>query len=218
MTASLPTTTILRAKLASLRASAAVLDELTSRAAALAAKAERLRMSSARKRQEATNARAVVLAAGEALAGQQGDDPGAADLREAAASDRAAERLRDERCALAAKFREAEAGVTDAALAHFRAERDAAHFDAIKALGGLATALARMTAADHVRNRIAGERFTFDATRHPPAELWSGAHQARALLKAIPERFGGVGLSAQVEAEAARITAATLQSLEVPHE
>ncbi len=218
MTASRSTTTALREKLAILRATTAALADLDSRVAALTAKGDALRTSAARKRQEATDPRALALVAGEPTAGQLGDDPGAADLREAVASKRAAERLRDERPALAAKLREAEAALTDAALAYFRAERDAAHADAMKALGGLATAFARMASADLVRNRIAGERFTFDATRHPPAELWSGAHQARALLKGVPERFGGAGLAAQVEAEAARIATTTLQSLEVSHD
>lgn len=192
----------------------AAIADLDARIGGFDAKAVALRASAECSRVASKDARAAELVAGSALPTSSGDDPGAADAREADAAERAAELLRDERPALVAELRRAEADVTDATLAFTRAFRDVAASDALAPLAAFGEALARMIASDRVRVALAGESFTFDAGRHPPAELWSGAHQARALLSAMPERFGGKAFGAQVEAEAERIAAHILKSVE----
>jgi hypothetical protein len=200
--------------IAFLKSSTSALSNHDSRIAGFAARAKDLLESAERSRVATRKARAAELVAGSALPASNGDDPGAADAREADAAETAAELLRDERPALVARLRRAEADVTDATLAFARAFRDVAASDALSPLAALREPLARMIASDRVRIALAGETFTFDAGKHPPAELWSGAHQARALLSAMPERFGGKAFAAQVEAEAERIASHILETME----
>ena len=190
---------------------------LDTRIAKFRGEAENHRHPAELKSSAATDDRAVALLLGKSVSTFV-NEPGAVEMRNADAAERAADRLMDERPALIAKKHEAEVTFNEAALIRFRASRDAAYADALKTVAALVPSFARLIAADIVRDSLLGARFAFDATRHSPVQLWSGAHQTRAILKAIPGRFGGEALSAQVEAEALLIAGQTLRQLEVDYD
>ncbi|RUU14450.1 hypothetical protein EOD23_00960 [Mesorhizobium sp. USDA-HM6] len=112
-----------------------------------------------------------------------------------------------------ADLAEAELAVSDAALAAFRADRDEARAAAFEIIASLVPVMARLVAADHVRRALVGERYRFDATRHPPVELWSGEIVARSLANAVPDRFRPEAFTETIEAAASGMAANALASL-----
>ncbi len=79
--------------------------------------------------------------------------------------------------------------VVDGALLVFREDRDAAYRAALEAVALLVKPLAGLISADRILREVAGDLYRFDATKHPPSELWSGEIVAKALISALPERL-----------------------------
>lgn len=161
------------------------------------------------KRDEAERARAAhrAKAGADVLAGRtpaDTPDPGTKAERAALAYESAAEHLAAQQPRLEAATRDAQGRVADAAVGAMRAMRDEARGEAQEALGALLGPLAGLLAAEMVRETLAPAPFAFDPVRHPPAELWSGAHAARALIGAVPPRLLPDGFSDAVEREASR--------------
>jgi hypothetical protein len=114
---------------------------------------------------------------------------------------------------LHAQVSAADVAISDVVLADFRANRDGARVAALEIVASLVPHLARLVAADHVRRTFIGDRYRFEATDHPPAELWSGEIVARAFAKALPDRLRPEGFAETIDAVAKSIAAETLELL-----
>lgn len=159
---------------------------------------------------------AAALLNGEAIEAAETEAAGrllAKTRHRAGAARHAADIVLAEIPALQEKLGKADTAVSDAALTDFRVERDAAVTDAIEAIASLRPTLARLIAAERVRRRLIGDRFTFDARHHDPRQLWSGEHVAAKFLDSIPSRLLPDGFPAAVTATAERIAAEMLAAL-----
>jgi hypothetical protein len=126
----------------------------------------------------------------------------------------AAEKARANAVEVAAGLPAAQAAVTSAALGHMRRARDEAHADLTTAINAAVEPLARMIAADLVRQRLVGDRYSFDPREHDPADLWSGAVLAEKLLKGIPPRLRPEGIAEAIRNRAEEIAGDTIRQLE----
>lgn len=158
---------------------------------------------------------AAALVSGIDRPGQAGDEERRIDRlrKKGRAAKRAAELERASFGQLQARLAEAELAVADAALTAFRAERDEAHAAALEVIARVVPFMARLVAADHVRRALVGDRYRFNATQHPPIELWSGEIVARAFAKAVPDRLRPEGFAETIEAAAENMAAEALASL-----
>lgn len=187
--------------------------EHTERAANLAYAAERDEAEAARIESEAEGAAADALLAGKPASVKA--DAKAADLRRLAKTKRAAaEKARANAVEVAAGLPAAQAAATSATLGLMRATRDKARADLAAALNAAAEPLARMIAADLVRQRLVGDRYSFDPREHDPADLWSGAVLAENLVKGIPPRLRPEGFAESIRNRAEEIAGDTIRQLE----
>lgn len=187
--------------------------EHNAQAANLDYSAERDEAEAARIEGEAEGAAADALLAGNAALANA--DTKAADLRRLAKTKRAAaEKARVKTAEVAAGLQAAQANVTGAALGFMRGARDEARDDLAAAINAAVEPLARMIAADRVRNRLIGDRYSFDPREHDPADLWSGAVLAEKLVKGIPPRLRPENFAEAIRDRAKEIAAEILRKLE----
>lgn len=186
--------------------------EHNAQAADLAYAAERDESEAARIESEAEGAAADALLAGKAAPANA--DSKWADLRHAAkVKCAAAEKARVKAAEVAAGLPAAQAAATSATLGFMRASRDEARTDLMTAINAAVEPLARMIAADLVRQRLVGDRYSFDPREHDPADLWSGAVLAEKLVKGIPPRLRPEGFAEAIRNRAEEIAGDTIRQL-----
>lgn len=187
--------------------------EHDAQAANLAYAAERDEAEAARIEKESEGAAADALLAGKAAPANA--DLKSADLRQAAKVKRAAaEKARALAVEVAAGIPAAQAAVTSATLGFMRGARDEARADLTTAINAAVEPLARMIAADLVRQRLVGDRYSFDPREHDPADLWSGGVLAEKLLKGIPQRLRPENFAEAIRNRAEEIAGDTIRLLE----
>jgi len=125
----------------------------------------------------------------------------------------AAEKARALAVEVAAGLPAAQAAVTSAALSFMRASRDEARADLMTAFSGVIEPLARMHAADLVRQALVGDRYSFDPREHDPAELWSGGVLTEKFVKGIPPRLRPEGFSEAIRNRAEELAAEIINGL-----
>lgn len=167
---------------AQIDATAGLITELTAKAASLEGEADEAA-------QAELDAAAQRLVAGDAPGADSGLEAVKRSRAEAAAARHAIHLAQAEVPALEREADAAEAAITSARLAVFRADRDSAHVEVLAVMESLAAALARVLAADLVREAALGTRFSFDSGEHPPAELWQPRPMIAQMVAAIPARF-----------------------------
>ena len=166
----------------------------------------------ARIEQEADSAAVDALLAGKVAS--TNDDRKAANLRRSAkAKSAAAEKARALAAEVATGFPAARASVTSATLGFMRAARDEARADLLAAFSGVVEPLAHMIASDLVRQRLIGDRYSFDPREHNPAELWSGAILADSLVKGVPPRLKPDDFAETIKSRAEEIEAEIIKDL-----
>lgn len=174
--------------------------------------AERDEAEAARIEQESEGAAADALLAGKAAPANA--DSKSADLRKAARIKRAAaEKAGVKAAEVATGLPDAGAAVTSATLYWTRDFRDGGRADLLKALSDAIEPLAKMTAADFVRQRLVGDRYSFDPREHDPADLWSGAVLAEKLVKGIPPRLRPEGFAEMIRERAEEFAAEIIRNL-----
>jgi hypothetical protein len=203
----------LRKALANRKAAATALAEQDDRVAALDAEA----LAWENKAEEARAARLDHEAAallGETVGMPVTDEAERMAEQKAKAAHHAATRLQGGRAVCTARLVSAEAEVVVVTLAHTITERDEAHRAVVTGLHAIAGPLADLVAADLLRERLVGRRFTIHPRDIDPAALWSGAHAVRAFVAALPERLRAGLTIEEIECEADRRATALLGTLE----
>jgi len=190
--------------------------EHDAQAADLAYAAERDEAEAARIENESEGAAADALLAGKTAPARA--DSNSEKLRqEAKIKSAAAEKARVKAAEVAAGYPAAQAVVTSAALGFMRGARDEARADLAAALITAVEPLARMIAADRVRQHLVGDRYSFDPREHDPGDLWSGAVLADKLIKGIPPRLRPEDFAEAIRDRAEEIAADILRKLTEEH-
>lgn len=205
----------LRAAIAKRDRLTAEMEAASSKRADLLASAEAAEAEAVGIERDSIDREAAALVSGVDRPEQAGDEERRIDglRKQARAARRAAELATVGIEQLHAQVSAADVAIADVVLADFRADRDGARAATLEIVASLVPHLARLVAADHVRRTFIGDRYRFNATDHPPAELWSGEIVARAFAKAVPDRLRPEGFAETIDAVAKSIAADTLESL-----